>query len=98
MCIRDRDRGVRGVDGDSDSDRRKGSFCDGSESEEEGEGAEEISDRIARSDASCKGKGRKQKRSNSVAYNVSSGPVTASKSTRERSGRRTCACATSDLA
>ena len=63
-----KDWGVRGVDGDSDSDRRKGSFCnDGSQSEEEGKGAGEISDGIARSNDSRKGKGRKQKRSNSVA-------------------------------
>ena len=83
-------------DGHSDSDRRKGSFCNGSEIEEEGEGADEISDDIARSNDSRKGKGRNRKRSNSVAEDVSSGSVTTSKSTREVCGRRTCACATSD--
>ena len=37
---------MRGVDGDSDSDRTEGSFCNGrTESDEEGEGVEEISDR-----------------------------------------------------
>ena len=34
--------GCAQIDGDGDSDRREGSFCHGSESEEEGEGAEEI--------------------------------------------------------
>ena len=34
-----KDWGVRGVDGDSGSDRREGSAGNGSQSEEEGEGA-----------------------------------------------------------
>ena len=45
-----KDWGVRAADGGSGgSDRRRGSFCDHSESEEEDEGTEEISDGIARS-------------------------------------------------
>ena len=75
---------MRGVYGDSDSDRTEGSFCNGSESDEEGEGAEEISAGIARNNDSRKGKGRKRKRCNSVAENVFSGLVTSSKSRRRR--------------
>ena len=48
---------MRGVDGDSDSDRTEGSFCNGSESDEEGEGAEEPSAGIARSNESARGRG-----------------------------------------
>ena len=51
-------------------------------SEEEGEGAEEISAGIAKSNNSRKGKGRKRKRFNSVVENVCSGLVTTSKSRR----------------
>ena len=79
-----KDWGVRGVDGDSDSDRTEGSFCNGSESDEEGGSAEEISAGIARNNDSRKGKGRKRKRCNSVAENVFSGLVTSSKSRRRR--------------
>ena len=75
---------VCGVDGDTDSDRREGSVCKCSESDEVGEGAEGISDGLARSNDARKGKGRKRKRSNSVAENVFSGSVTTSKSTRGR--------------
>ena len=75
---------MRGVDGDSDSDRKEGSLFNGSESEGEGEGAEEIYHDIARSNDSRKGKERKRKRPNSVAEDVSSGSVTTSKSTRGR--------------
>ena len=66
---RRREEGLRRaqIDDTRDSDRREGSFCDSSESEEEGEGTGEISDGIARSNGSHKGKGREQKRSNSVA-------------------------------
>ena len=78
------DWGERGIDGDSDSDRTGGSFCNGSESDEEGEGAEETSAGIARSTDSRKGKGRERKRCNSVAENVCSGLVTTSKSRRGR--------------
>ena len=74
------DWGVRRVDGDGDSDRRKGSFCFGSEREKEGKGAEEISDGNVRSNDSRKGKGHKRKRSNPGAENVSSESVTARKS------------------
>ena len=40
---------MRGVDGDSDSDRKEGSLFNGSESEGQGEGAEDNSDGIASS-------------------------------------------------
>ena len=73
-----------GVDGDTDSDRREGSVCKCSESDEVGEGAEGISEGVARSNDARKGKGRKRKRSSSIAENVFSGSVTTSKSTRGR--------------
>ena len=57
---------MRGVDGDGDSNRRKGSIKNASESEEKGEGWGEISDDIARSNDSRKGKGLTRKRSNSA--------------------------------
>ena len=87
---------MRRVDGDSDSDRTEGSLCNGSESDEEGEGAEEISAGIARSNDSRKGKGRERKRCKSVAENVCSGLVPTSKSRRGRVRTPNVACATSD--
>ena len=79
-----KDWSVSGVDGDGDCDQTEGRFCNGSESDEEGEGVEDISAGIARSNDSRKGKGRKRKRCNSVAENVYWGLVTTSKSTRGR--------------
>ena len=58
---------MRGVDGDGYSNRRIGSIKSGSESEENGEGSGEISDDIARSNDSRKGKRRTRKHSNSAA-------------------------------
>ena len=42
MATENEDWGVRGVDGDGDSNRRKGSIKNASESEEKGEGWGEI--------------------------------------------------------
>ena len=79
-----KDSGGSGVDGDNDSDLGEGSFCDSSDSEVEGEGGEEVPDAIGGTQHSRKGKERERKRSNSVAEQVSSGPVPTSKSTRGR--------------
>ena len=70
---------MRWVDGGSDSNQREDSFRNGSESEEEGEDAEEISDGINRSKAHARVRGVSGKRSNPVAENVSSGSVITSK-------------------
>ena len=70
-----KDSGVRGVDCDSDSDPGEGNFPNGSESEEGGEGGEDIYDGLAGTAEPRKGKGRKRKRPNSVAERVSSASV-----------------------
>ena len=75
-------RGVEQEDCDSNNDRREGSVCNGSESQEEGEGAEEIFEGILRSSDPRKGKGRMRKRFNFVAEFVSLRSVTTSKGTR----------------
>ena len=80
-----KESGGSGIDGGNDrSDLGGGSFCDSSDSEVEGEGGDEVRDAIAGIQHSRKGKGRKRKRSNSVAGLVSSGPVPTSKSTSGR--------------
>ena len=74
-----------GVGGDNDyRDLREGSICDSSDSEVEGEGGQGVPDAIVGTQHSRKGMGCKQKRSNSVADHVSSGPVPTSKSTHGR--------------
>ena len=71
--------GVRGVDSDRDSDLGEGI---GSENEEEGVRGVDISDGVADTHDSRKGKGCKRNPSNSVSVHVSTAAVPTSKSIR----------------
>lgn len=77
-----KDSGGGGVDSDNDSDLGEGNFS--SDSEVEGDNREEVPDAITGTQNSRTGKGRKQKRSNSVAEHVSSVPAPTNKCTRGR--------------
>ena len=88
---------MRGVDDDTDSDRRKGSFCHGSESEEEGDGAKDVYHGNARSNDPRRPAGRKPELAPTPLPKAFPwGQKPPVRVNANKCGRRTCAWTTSD--